>query len=255
MKRTIAIACMLAMISGGVRALHSRAQTPAPRKKHTLTKAKTSAKDKRPGMAMAPGKPIPAQPASAKPAQPVPAQIAPPIPATLMNRAPVSPNVTMNDGLLTIDAPNSMLSAVLSGVHNATGAVIEGATPDERVAVRLGPGNPRQVIAALLQGTPYDYFILGSQDRQDAVTRIVLTQPTVSSPAQNAAGAGTPPQPAWNNPQDRTLPDEEAAQPAGEIQADQAEPPQHSQPPQDQNQPKAPDQVFREMQSPDVSKP
>ncbi len=54
---------------------------------------------------------------AAAPAQELPAQTMPPVPATLMNSAPVKPNVTMERGLLTIDAPNSTLSDVLSGVQ------------------------------------------------------------------------------------------------------------------------------------------
>lgn len=244
MRRTIAMACMLALLSGGVRAQQSGAQAPAPRKTHAVTKKKASAKKSASAKTETPVK-------IAAPVQPVPAQIAPPIPATLMNSKPVDPNVTMNDGLLTIDAPNSMLSEVLNGVHVATGAVVEGSTPDERVAVRLGPGNPRQVIAALLQGTPYDYVILGSQEGQQAVTRIVLTRPSDSSSAP-APGAGRP-QPSGNNSSDRTPADEEPAQPAGEIQTDQAEQPPQP-PPQDQNRPKTPEQILREQQQADGPK-
>ena len=107
------------------------------------------------------GKKLPAKNVRPPTAPQVPAQIMPPVPATLMNSAPVQPSVTMEGGMLTIDAPNSTLSDVLSGVRKATGAAIEGASPSERVAVRLGPGKPAQVISALLRGTPYDYVILG----------------------------------------------------------------------------------------------
>jgi hypothetical protein len=98
-----------------------------------------------------------------------------------MKQPPVPPTVTMRDGLLTIDAPNSTLSEVLKGVRQATGAVLEGVSPTDRVAVRLGPGHPREVVAALLQGTPYDYLILGSERDAQAVTRILLTQSSSSS--------------------------------------------------------------------------
>jgi hypothetical protein len=260
----IAIACMLAMLSASIQAQHSPAQAPAPRKKHASAHKKAPAKSETPVKA-------------APPIQPVQAQLAPPIPATLMNRAPVIPSVTMSNGLLTIDAPNSMLSEVLSGVRTATGAVIEGAAPDERVAVRLGPGNPRQVVAALLQGTPYDYVILGSQKNQDVVTRILLTHSSDSSSAQGGAGAGNQPKvaspqpPPMYHPPERSPTDEEAAQPAGEIPAEQTDQSvqlqqqlqqqqqtqQQLQQQQDpnQNQPKTPDQLFKEMQPADAPKP
>jgi len=115
----------------------------------------------------------PAPKAVAK-AQPLPAQELPPLPAWLMNEAPVKPRVTLADGLLTIDAPNSTLSDVLKGVQTATGATFDGPTPTERVAIHLGPGHPDQVLTALLKGTPYDYIILGETGHPDVISRIVL---------------------------------------------------------------------------------
>lgn len=234
MRGPIAIACALAMICGGAQAQGTGAQATAPKKPHASMKKKTtSAKKPSPAAAVAP------------PAQPVPARTVPAAPATLMNSAPVNPNVTMANGLLTIDAPNSTLSDVLKGVHTATGAEIEGASPSERVAVRLGPGDPRQVIAALLEGTPYDYLILGSQQKPDVVTRIVLTQSQDGTAAQNVpAGRPQPPmpQPQGNDIPDSSSTDDMAAQPAGEVQTEQ------TQPQPEQNAPKTPEQLFRELQ-------
>ncbi len=185
-----------------------------------------------------------------------------------MNSAPVKPNVTMERGLLTIDAPNSTLSDVLSGVQKATGATIEGAAPTERVAVRLGPGEPEQVIAALLRGTSYDYVILGSLGRQDVVTRVVLTQSLPSSPssgggqpepapdvsalpggAPGRAGM-SPHQPQMNSVQPiRTPPEDVAAQPNTDSEQDQAQQPPPQQQPAPQQEPsKTPDQLFKELQ-------
>jgi hypothetical protein len=172
-----------------------------------------------------------------------------------MNSAPVNPNVTMTGGLLTIDAPNSTLSEVLRGIHNATGATVEGSSPSERVAVRLGPGEPRQVIAALLKGTPYDYFILGSQEHPDAVTRIVLTQ-SGGGAAPNDAGQRPQPQPSANEAQDSASGDDSAAQPAGDIQTEQGQQPpppqaqsqaQMQDAPQQQDAPKTPEELFKEL--------
>ena len=233
MREMIAIACVLAMISGGAQAQVPGARATAPQKPHaSMQKKKATAKRPNPAVAVAPA------------AKPVPAQVAPPVPATLMNSAPVNPNVTLANGLLTIDAPNSTLSDVLRGVHNVTGAEIEGASPSERVAVRLGPGEPRQVVAALLEGTPYNYLILGSLEKPDAVTRIVLTQSTEGASAQS--GPAPRPQPATPQPPANEVPDSSPADdvttpPPAETQAEQ--PP--TQP--DQNAPKTPDQLFRQL--------
>jgi hypothetical protein len=190
------------------------------------------------------------------PIQQLPPQIMPPVPATLMNSAPVKPSVTMEQGLLTIDAPNSTLSDVLSGVHKATGASIEGASPTERVAVKLGPGKPEQVIAALLRGTPYDYVILGSLSKQSAVTRVLLTQQSASGPEPTQADSHRP-QPAYQPPPDETavpdqapVPDDSGiTQPAANAEPEQTQPPQQpAQQDQNQNQPKTPDQLFKELQ-------
>ncbi len=199
MRRAIATACVLAMMAGGVRAQTSNPQSPTVHSSSKVHKAHntTAAKKKKHKTANAKQK-------AEAPAQPLPAQTMPPVPATLMNSAPVKPNVTMEGGLLTIDAPNSTLSDVLSGVQKATGARIEGASPTERVAVRLGPGEPEQVIAALLRGTPYDYVILGSLEHKDVVTRVVLTQSSTSS---SSASSSPAPPPATSDTEPEQEPD------------------------------------------------
>jgi hypothetical protein len=97
-------------------------------------------------------------------------------PATLLQKPPVPPSISFQNGLLSIDAPNSNLSDVLSAVRRATGAVIEGGggAESERVVVHLGPGRPSDVLSTLLNGSRYNYVLLGAPQRADAVTRIVL---------------------------------------------------------------------------------
>jgi hypothetical protein len=263
MRRAIATACVLAMMAGGVWAQTSDSQAPAV-PTHQSHGATTGAKTKKRAASKKNAK-------AAAPAHQLPAQTMPPVPATLMNRPPVRPNVTMERGLLTIDAPNSTLNDVLDGVRKATGAAIEGASPTERVAVRLGPGEPEQVIAALLRGTPYDYVILGSLERQDVVTRVVLTQPSSLS-ASSPTGGGqpepddmsglpgapgqrsgmSPHQPQMDNIQPvRTPPEEVATQPDGEQE--QAQQPQPAAPQQEPS--KTPDQLFKELQQLGLGQP
>lgn len=236
MRRMIAMACVLALTNIGAWAQQSGPQTPSPQK--TVVPKKTSAKSK----------------AHAKTeTHPVPAQTMPPVPATLMNSTPVKPTVTMEGGLLTIDAPNSTLSDVLSGIHQATGAAIEGASPNERVAVRLGPGNPRQVVAALLYGTPYDYVILGSQDRQDVVTRILLTRSSGAdaSSGQSVQNTAAQPHPEQESPNTPGASEDSTVTGTRVGGAQSTEPP----PPQNQNQPKTPEQLFKELQQLEQKKP
>ena len=191
---------------------------PAPKKKASAVK-KRSAKT----AAQAEPTPQAAAPATPPPTPPPPA--APQLPPTLMNQPPVSPTVTMNNGLLTIDAPNCTLSEVLNKIRQATGAVLEGISPSDRVAVRLGPGSPREVIAALLQGTPYDYLILGSEEDAEAVTRILLTRgasPSEPAPPSQPQSAS---QPFQEPPQDFFPPDQGGV-PQGGAQIEEGEQPQ-----------------------------
>jgi hypothetical protein len=223
------LAMMLAITTGGVWAQQSP-QAPSPKKTAPKQRKKSHK--------------------TVAPVNQLPPQIMPPIPATLMNTAPVKPKVTMESGLLTIDAPNSTLSDVLSGVHNVTGAAIEGASPTERVAVKLGPGNPEQVLAALLRGTPYDYVILGALGRQDVVTRVLLTQQTVGQPGQSSPrGPGPRPETRAPQPTDDHVPtasDDAAFQAGADREANQTQQP--AQPQADQNPAKTPEQLFKELQ-------
>lgn len=269
MRRAIATACVLAIMAGGVWAQTSSSAAPAvhTQNSHAAKTTRRVALRKKKEKAAAP-------------AQELPAQTTPPVPATLMNSAPVKPTVTMERGLLTIDAPNSTLSDVLIGVQKATGAAIEGASPTERVAVRLGPGQPERVLAALLRGTPYDYVILGSLSRQDVVTRVLLTQASASSGSPAAASAPSPassesePEPDASEqtgtpgfrprisphqpqPNSAQFPAEVNAQPNAESEQEAQQPPpqegqqsppqQAQQPPPQQAQPQ-PDQLMKQLQ-------
>lgn len=103
------------------------------------------------------------------------------------------PEVTLRGGLLTIQADNSTFSDVLNAVQQATGASIEiPASSSERVYFRGGPGEPRDVLASLLNGSPYDYILLGSPQQPQAVTRIMLSLRKSASAQPATAAAATP---------------------------------------------------------------
>ncbi len=262
MRRAIATACVLAMMAGGVWAQTSGSAVPAVHTQKSETTKQAALRKKKEKAA----------------AQELPAQTAPPVPATLMNSAPVKPTVTMERGLLTIDAPNSTLSDVLMGVQKATGAAMEGASPNERVALRLGPGRPEQVLAALLRGTPYDYVILGSLGRQDVVTRVLLTHasPSSGSPAPSSISSEAEPEPdasdtrgtngfrpgiSPHQPQMNNAPEAVEAQPNAESEQNQAEQPQQpappqqpTPPPQQQAQPQQ-DQLLKQLQQMGLAAP
>jgi hypothetical protein len=89
---------------------------------------------------------------------------------------PLPPQVSyLNDQLLVI-AHNSTLADVLSAVSSQTGALIElpPGSGGERVAGRMGPGPARDVLAALLNGSQFDYVIVASLPNPARVEHVVL---------------------------------------------------------------------------------
>jgi hypothetical protein len=113
-------------------------------------------------------------------AQPLPQAQAPPQPVEPPRpdqTTPLAPQVTYQNGQLSIQAQNSTLSSILSAVHARTGARVEmpADTADDRAAAQLGPGNPRDVLASLLQGSRFDYIFIGSPTDPDALAEVILT--------------------------------------------------------------------------------
>jgi hypothetical protein len=124
---------------------------------------------------------------------PMPRGPLPQLPMDLMPAAP--PKVSYQNGLLTIVAQNSTLGDILRDVHKLTGASIE--TPPnatERVVTRLGPGAPRDVLASLLNGSTFNYVMLGSSSDPTGLASIVLTAKPVAGAAPAAASPYQPAQ-------------------------------------------------------------
>jgi hypothetical protein len=96
-----------------------------------------------------------------------------------MDQIPPTPaKVTFEGGLLTISAQNSTLGEILRDVRKLTGASIEippGSNGgNERVVTHLGPGAPRDVLAVLLNGSSFNYVMIGSNSDPNAVSSVVL---------------------------------------------------------------------------------
>src|SRR4029077_10718135 len=127
--------------------------------------------DKPPAAAVNPSTPTPAVPTSV-----VPDAVAP-TPPTAEQRPPQPPTVSWDGNLLTIDAENSTLAAVLVALRTQTGASIEipSAASRERVFVHLGPGQVREIISSLLYGTEFDYIVETSDDDPDALQSVAVT--------------------------------------------------------------------------------
>jgi len=127
-------------------------------------------------------------------------QEAAPAPKTLEPQPSVPPQVTFQNGELTVVAQNSTMGDILKAIHTQTGAEIDlPGNGGERVVGHFGPGPARDVLSALLNGSHFNYVLLGSETNPEALDRVILmaksSTPADSSPVQeatNEAPAFTP---------------------------------------------------------------
>jgi hypothetical protein len=158
----------------------------------------------------------------------------------------VPPQIDYQDGQLTIVAPNSTLGDILRGVRKHTSADIDiPSSATERVATSLGPGPARDVVAQLLNGSHFNYVLLGSPENAGLLVRVVLVAKTPDAPAANAQAAksATPAPAAAADAADADPADEaveETPEQAAEAEQQQTTP--------DQPGVKTPQQMLQEMQ-------
>src|SRR5947209_2126125 len=110
----------------------------------------------------------------------------------------VPPRISYSDGKLTVIAENSTLGDVLNSIHNATGMQIEssGGSANERVAAKIGPGTVREVLLAVLEGSHYDYILLGSESNPENIDKVILTPKSGGVGAPTTAVGAAPARPA-----------------------------------------------------------
>jgi hypothetical protein len=193
---------------------------------------------------------------------PEPAPVpAPPPPQLTPEQGPSSPpEVSFQGGQLTIVARNSTMGDVLTAVKQRTGAAVDmPAVSSERVVGRFGPGAPRDVMAQLLNGSHYDYVLVGSPAEPGSLKKVVLMarvngpqSPTQQQPNQpmmqgNQNLQAVPDIASDDQPEENN----NAEAPEGPEAVEQEEP----QPDQQQQQPgtngpvvKTPEQLLRELQ-------
>ena len=143
---------------------------------------------------------------------------APAPPPTLEQSPPTPAQVTYSNGQLTILAQNATLSQVLRSVQSLTGASIDmpAGTSNERVVGQLGPGQPRDVLNSLLNGTKFNYIILGVNGSPGAVQKVILTTPKPATPV-NTAQNNNPPPPDESQDEDNYGEPEPQPQPAQPV--------------------------------------
>ncbi|HVZ18937.1 MAG TPA: hypothetical protein VG897_17605 [Terriglobales bacterium] len=218
-----------------------------------------------------PAKPT-AQAAPAPPAEPQ-------LPPTPEEMPATPPQVSFSAAGLSIVAENSTLGDVLNAVRRLMGAGIEvpNTANSERIAVHLGPGKPQDVLQQLLEGSKFNYIILGSPDNPTAIQKVILTARTPggvgpTGPVNNASNYypevtnrihSAPPPPDYQGQNDAGVgTDDEVVQPESPS-AEEVSPPEGQSPPAEQQQqqysgpsgqaqqqqgPKTPEQLLQELQ-------
>jgi hypothetical protein len=155
------------------------------------------------------GQPGTGQPGAAQPAAPsVP--VAPEVAPSLLQQPAQEAKITFDKNNLSIHADNSSLASILRQVASSSGMKVEGLSGDERVFGTFGPGAPRDVIAELLDGTPYNVALIGDLDN-GAPRELVLTPTT-----HGAAAPAPAPQASSDDASDQEAP-EVPVQPPPEV--------------------------------------
>jgi hypothetical protein len=129
-----------------------------------------------------------------------PPLVLPPLPPGPLQQVPmdkipaIAPQVSYENGQLKIVADNATLGSILKDVHRLTGASIDlppNGAP-ERVVTNIGPGAPRDVLALLLNGTQFNYVMMGSNSDPGAVSSVLLSPKPSSGDTQTVANAQGP---------------------------------------------------------------
>jgi len=96
-----------------------------------------------------------------------------PPPAAPTATPPVT--VTLADGMLRIHAEKATFAQVLSEVQRQTNAAIAipAGAEHEEVSADLGPAPVRDVLASLLNGSPYNFILVGNEL---SIERVILTR-------------------------------------------------------------------------------
>lgn len=107
-----------------------------------------------------------------------------PTPGAAPNSAPapaVEPaksfEVSFQDGMLSVMSTKGSLADVLAEIRKQTGAdiPIPAGAEQEEVAASLGPGTPRDVVSQLLNGSRYNFILIGADNDPNKLERVILS--------------------------------------------------------------------------------
>ncbi|HXY16198.1 MAG TPA: hypothetical protein VEI26_17040 [Terriglobales bacterium] len=171
------------------------------------------------------------------------------------------PQVAFSNDTLTIDANNATLGDILRAVHRQTGAAIDvPGNATDRVVGKFGPGPVRDVMTSLLNGSHFNYVLVGSATNPNGLERVVLIsrstgidQVAPSPPAsQYRSPVGVPQSAEVSNDDGAEMPETNEA---ADDQANQPQPAEDQQQQAPQQNPfgqggavKTPEQLLQELQ-------
>jgi hypothetical protein len=185
------------------------------------------------------------QNAPAMPERAVPTQSAPVAPASsaptagpqrdsLLQQSAKLAQISIAAHRLEIKADNSALSQILHDISGTTGMKVDGLSKDERIFGTYGPGDARDVLLALLEGSGYNVLMVGDLD-SGAPRELNLTQ----RGAAVASSVGSAPR----RPAEEEADEDQDLQPP--PQPEPIQPPQNNEPPQGQ---RTPQEILQELQ-------
>ena len=135
----------------------------------------------------------------------------PPAPDWPANDKPSQASVVWDSHGLLIEARNSSLQQILDDVSTATGAKVDGLETDERVFGVYGPGQARDVLSQLLQGSGYNVMLIG--DEGQGTPRQILLSSRHSGDSHSATNANQAKTDEEDNDADEQQPQESGTPP------------------------------------------
>ncbi len=130
--------------------------------------------------------------------------------------------VHFKQGMMSIHADKASLAEVLMEVRRQTGADIQipPGADQEQVFTDLGPASARDVMAALLNGSRFNFVLAGSDSDPNALRSVILT-------SRSGGGASMP---AQSSPQVESAPPQQFSAVQPEARPDMRRPPEGVEP-------------------------
>jgi len=107
---------------------------------------------------------------------------------------PATPIAQLKDGKLIIRANGQDFASVLESIRSVSGFTVEMPPrgESEPVFLQMGPASVTDALVALIGGTKYNYFIVGSAQDPQVVKRLILTERTAAPSTLVASTQGAP---------------------------------------------------------------